>query len=103
MLAKQAIQVVSNKSPGFYSRIFIVPKQGSDKWRPIIDLSALNQFVVKESFKNGDSGLSLLGVLLGLMSGSLVLIYRTHISMFRYINVFANTFVLCLTMFIMNL
>ena len=39
MLTKGAIQVVSDDSPGFYSRIFMVPKQGSDKWRPVINLS----------------------------------------------------------------
>ena len=31
-------------SPGFYSRMFLVPKPGN-KWRPVIDLSSLNTFI----------------------------------------------------------
>ena len=50
MLIKGAIQLIQDDSPGFYSRIFMVPKQGG-KWRPVIDLSALNKFVNKSSFK----------------------------------------------------
>jgi len=46
MLAKGAIQVVPDAKayPGFYSRLFLVPKPGN-KWRPVIDLSQLNKFV----------------------------------------------------------
>ena len=36
-------------SPGFYSRIFLVTK-ASGGWRPIIDLSTLNHFIVKTQF-----------------------------------------------------
>ena len=50
MLQKGAIQLIQDNSPGFYSRIFMVPKQGG-KWRPVIDLSALNKFVNKCTFK----------------------------------------------------
>ena len=50
MLQKGAIQLIQDNSPGFYSRIFMVPKQGG-KWRPVIDLSALNKFVNKSTFK----------------------------------------------------
>ena len=50
MLEKGAIHLVTDNSLGFYSRIFMVPKQGG-KWRPVIDLSVLNKFIRKESFK----------------------------------------------------
>jgi hypothetical protein len=45
MLAKGALEEVLDKhSPGFYSRLFVVPKPGG-KWRPVIDLKALNWYV----------------------------------------------------------
>ena len=51
MLAKQAIVRVSNPdTPGFYSLIFLVPKRNG-KWRPVIDLSALNEYLVVDTFK----------------------------------------------------
>ena len=50
MLEKGAIHLITDNSPGFYSRIFMVPKQGG-KWRPVIDLSVLNKFIRKETFK----------------------------------------------------
>ena len=37
-------------SPGFYSRLFLVPKPDGS-FRPIIDLKKLNQFIVVPSFK----------------------------------------------------
>ena len=39
----------SPSSPGFYSRLFLVPNNGG-QWRPIIDLSALNAFIDCPSF-----------------------------------------------------
>ena len=51
MIDKKAIIQISNKSLGFYSRIFMIPKKGSNKWRPVIDLSALNKFIVIPKFK----------------------------------------------------
>ena len=46
LLQKQAIEEVhSPNSPGFYSRLFVVPKPGG-KWRPIIDLKALNHHLM---------------------------------------------------------
>ena len=51
LLEKGAVERVTNiHSPGFYSRLFLVPKKDG-AWRPIIDLSKLNQFLTKESFK----------------------------------------------------
>jgi hypothetical protein len=37
MEEKAAIEIVSSPDPGFYSRIFLVPKS-ENKWRPIIDV-----------------------------------------------------------------
>jgi len=39
-----------NPSPGFYSRVFLVPKR-SGAWRMVIDLHLLNQFTQVDSFK----------------------------------------------------
>lgn len=51
LLDKGAIEPVKDSStPGFYSRIFLVPKP-EGKWRPVIDLSALNKFVNIPRFK----------------------------------------------------
>ena len=45
LLSKQAIEVVLHPaSPGFYSRLFTVPK-ASGGHRPVIDLSALNRYI----------------------------------------------------------
>ncbi|XP_064113369.1 uncharacterized protein LOC135220008 [Macrobrachium nipponense] len=51
MLEKRAVErVLSLNSPGFYNRLFLVPKQ-SGGWRPVLDVSRLNLFVKKEKFK----------------------------------------------------
>ena len=51
LLHKHAIEKVRNtESLGFYSRLFLVPKP-HQKWRPVIDLSRLNQFPRIERFK----------------------------------------------------
>ena len=48
---KRAIHPVRKAhSLGFYSRLFLVPKPNR-KWRPVIDLSALNKFVKVSQFK----------------------------------------------------
>ena len=39
-----------NPHEGFYSRIFLAPKKGG-KWRPVINLKPLNQFIKKQKFK----------------------------------------------------
>ena len=51
LLDKNAVEQVSNQtSLGFYNRLFLVPKP-NNKWRPILDLSHLNQFLKVEKFK----------------------------------------------------
>lgn len=46
---KEAIEE-AREHPGFFSHIFLVPK-GSGGFRPVIDLSSLNTYVVKTPFK----------------------------------------------------
>ena len=52
MLDKHAIEPVSSCHPkgGYYSRLFLVRKK-SGGWRPVIDLSRLNQHVITPHFK----------------------------------------------------
>ena len=51
LLAKNAIEEVNKQdSLGFYSRLFLVPKPGN-RWRPVIDLSSLNQYLTVLKFK----------------------------------------------------
>ena len=51
MLVKSAIRRVPyNPQEGFYSRIFLAPKKNG-KWRPVINLRPLNQFLKKQHFK----------------------------------------------------
>ena len=51
LLNKWAVERVQNPgTPGFYSRIFLVPKK-ERKLRLIIDLSLLNRYIKKQSFK----------------------------------------------------
>ena len=51
LLAKQAVEeLLPPVSPGFYGRIFVVPK-ATGGWRPVLDLSPLNRFVDKVRFK----------------------------------------------------
>ena len=51
LLTKQAIEPVNNmSSPGFYCRLFSVPKR-SGGCRPVLDLSPLNAFLRKIHFK----------------------------------------------------
>ena len=48
LLHKGAIKQAP-QTPGFYSRLFVVQKD-SGSWRPIIDLSTLNTFIVSQPF-----------------------------------------------------
>ena len=50
MLAKRALEIARDLGPGFYSRLFLVEK-ASGGWRPMIDLSHLNEFVQLTRFK----------------------------------------------------
>ena len=43
-------EVLNQDSPGFYNHFFVTPK-GDGRWRPILNLTRLNDFVVKEHFK----------------------------------------------------
>ena len=50
MLAKGALEIARDPGPGFYSLLFLVEK-ATGGWRPVIDLSHLNDFVQLTSFK----------------------------------------------------
>ena len=51
LIKKGAIErVLTRDSPGFYSRLFLVPKKDGS-WRPVIDLSNLNSFLRTDKFK----------------------------------------------------
>ena len=59
LLAKNAIEEVNKQdSLGFYSRLFLVPKPGN-RWRPIIDLSSLNQYLTVSKFQDGNPRINL--------------------------------------------
>ena len=49
LIEKGAVELAP-PSPGFYSRVFVVVKVPGS-WRPIIDLSILNKFVLQSRFK----------------------------------------------------
>ena len=53
MLQKGAVEEAPLPlSPGYYARIFVVPKgDRGEEWRPIIDLSRLNRYVLLTPFK----------------------------------------------------
>ena len=51
LLNKNAVELVQNpQSLGFYNRLFLVPKP-NNRWRPILDLSKLNNYLKTQSFK----------------------------------------------------
>ena len=51
LLNKRAVERVQNpETPGFYSRIFLVPKKNG-KFCLILDLSLLNRYIEKQAFK----------------------------------------------------
>ena len=54
LVNKNAVErVATQKSLGFYNRLFLVPKPNS-RWRPILDLSTLNTFL-NRVVQNGDT------------------------------------------------
>ena len=50
MLMKGAVEMVPQPGPGFYSCLFLMLKV-TGGWRPVIDLSSLNDFVTVTKFK----------------------------------------------------
>ena len=51
LLQKEAVEMVRVRtSLAFFHRLFIVPKP-NQKWRPVLDLSALNKFLSVKTFK----------------------------------------------------
>ena len=55
LLSKNVIERVENiKSLGLYSRLFLVPKP-HQRWRPVIDLSRLNTFLLGRKVQNGNT------------------------------------------------
>ena len=50
MLAKGALEIARDPGPGFYSHLFLVEK-ATGGWRPVIDISHLNDFVQLTPFK----------------------------------------------------
>ena len=67
MLAKGALEIARDPGPGFYSRLFLVEK-ATGGWRPVIDLSHLNDFVQLTPFKMETVALVLLSVREGFSS-----------------------------------
>ena len=50
MLIKGALEIARDSGPGFCSRLFLVEK-ASGGWRPVIELSHLNEFIQLTRFK----------------------------------------------------
>ena len=61
MMAKGVLELVSDPDTGFYSRLFLVEKS-SGGWRPVIDISPLNEFVRQTPFMMETPNLDLLAV-----------------------------------------
>ena len=61
MLAKDALEIVLDACPSFYSRLFLVDK-ATGGWHPVIDLSHLNEFVLQTPLKMETIALVLLSV-----------------------------------------
>ena len=50
MMAKGVLEIFPDPDPGFYSLLFLVEKS-SGGWRPVIDLSPLNEFIRQTPFR----------------------------------------------------
>ena len=91
MLAKGALEIARDPGPGFYSRLFLVEKV-SGIWRPVIDLSHLNEFVQLTPFKMETVSSVLLSVREGDFLASLdlkdayfqILIHRSSRKLLRF-------------------
>ena len=57
MLAKGALEIVPDRGPGFYSRLFLVEK-ATEGWRPVIDLST-EHLHSTDTVQDGDCSLRL--------------------------------------------
>ena len=64
MLAKGALEIARDPGPSFYSRLFLMEK-ASGGWRPVVDLSHLNEFVQLAPFKMETVASVLLSVRVG--------------------------------------
>ena len=64
MLAKDALKIVLDPGPSFYSRLFLVEKV-TVGWCPVIDLSHLNEFVLQTPIKMETVASVLLSILEG--------------------------------------
>lgn len=53
LIRKEAVEETLPDEVGYISPMFIVPKKGG-KWRPILNLKGLNQYVRKSHFKMED-------------------------------------------------
>ena len=53
MVTKKVIEEVNPQEMHFISPMFVVPKKGG-KWRPVLNLKSLNQYVKKTHFKMED-------------------------------------------------
>jgi len=49
LLEKRAIELAP-ATPGYYCRLFLAPKKGGE-WRPVLDLSPLNQYITAPHFR----------------------------------------------------
>ena len=47
LLDKRCVRVMADSETSFFSRVFLVPKR-SGGWRLVIDLSVLNDFLVRK-------------------------------------------------------
>ena len=61
MITKGALEIVLDSDPSFYSRLFLVEKT-SGGWRPVIDLSPLDEFVRQTPFRMETAASVLLSV-----------------------------------------
>ena len=55
LIQKNAVEKVKTQmSPAFFNRLFLVPKC-NNKWRPILDLRSLNEYLKSREIQNGDT------------------------------------------------